>query len=89
MIKVVTFITSLYLRIRVRVKPREHSSDDLVIRNLWSSLPINEKLVFITRTSMKRNYVASIKLLVFDETAPAFSHYITLATVPVGVTETP
>ena len=79
------------LRMRERVKPREHSSSELMmmIWNLWSSPPINEKLVFITRISLKRNDVASIKLLVFDEAALTFCHDITLATVPVRVTESP
>ncbi|WZZ56139.1 hypothetical protein YC2023_056246 [Brassica napus] len=79
---------------RKTVKPREHNSSSKVssrcriVRDFRSSPPI-DKQAAVSDTSLERDNISGVKLLVFNETAPTFSHDIALATVPVRVTEPP
>lgn len=51
--------------------------------------PGYEEAVRICEVTVKGNDVAGVEALVLDVSAPAFGQDVTLATVPIGVTEAP
>lgn len=59
--------------------------------SIRSPPPIDKKTVFLQLAdpSLERNYIARIKFLILDETAPSFGHNIALAAVPIRVPEPP
>lgn len=54
-----------------------------------ASSPPNEESSSVNTVAVEENYVTSVELLLLDVSAPSFGQDITLATVPIRVSESP
>lgn len=54
-----------------------------------ASSPANEESSAVSTVAMEENDVTCIKMLLLDISAPAFGQDVTLATVPIRVSESP
>ena len=54
-----------------------------------ASSPANEEPSTVNTVAMKENNVAGVKLLLFNISAPSFGQDVTLATIPIRVSESP
>lgn len=58
-------------------------------RRVTASSPANEESSAVSTVAMEENDVTGVKVLLLDVSTPAFGQDITLATVPVRVSESP
>lgn len=62
-----------------------------MVGGVWAAPPVDEETILaqFADSTLKRDNIPGIELLLLHEPAPTFGHYIALTAIPVGISEAP